>query len=145
MDDLFLVESSIEINATPSQVWQILTQPEKIELYTGFNTITDWKEGSPIVFEGDYKGIKYQDRGKVLVNIPNEKLSFQFWSGMEKDPVPEENKSVITYELSEKEGVTTLKYIRENLSSLDEQAMFEEHLPSVLEIMKGVAEDKDSE
>lgn len=142
MDDLFLVEGSIEINAAPAQVWQILTLPEKIELYTGFNTITDWKEGSPIIFEGDYKGIKYQDKGLVVTNIPNEKLSFQFWSGIEKDPVPDENKSIITYVLStEKEGVTTLKYIRENISSLDEQAMFEEHLPSVLDIMKDVAED----
>lgn len=142
MDDLFLVEGSIEVNADQAKVWEILTNPAKIELYTGFNTITDWQEGSSIIFEGDYKGIKYQDKGMVLTNIPNEKLSFQFWSGMEKDPVPEENKSVITYELSsEKEGVTTLKYIRENISSLEEQAMFEEHLPSVLEIMRDVAED----
>lgn len=46
---------SIEISADKAKVWDALTNPEKIKIYLfGTETLTDWKTGSEIIFQGEY-------------------------------------------------------------------------------------------
>ena len=53
-----------EVNAKPDEVWSALTDPDAIEQYMfGSRVETDWKEGSPIVWKGEYEGESYEDRG----------------------------------------------------------------------------------
>ena len=40
------VNGSIAIKATPQKIWDAITNPAKIALYTGSTTDTDWLEGS---------------------------------------------------------------------------------------------------
>jgi uncharacterized protein YndB with AHSA1/START domain len=57
------VSESVEINASPEKVWKVLTQPEFIKEYLfGTETITDWKVGSEVIFQGEYQGHKYKDK-----------------------------------------------------------------------------------
>ena len=50
-----IVSESIEIHEAPSKVWDALTNPEIIKKYLfGTETITDWKVGSEIIFQGEY-------------------------------------------------------------------------------------------
>jgi uncharacterized protein YndB with AHSA1/START domain len=97
------VSPSILINAAPSMVWEALTNPEIIKEYLfGTETITDWKAGSDIIFQGEYNGIKYRDKGVVQTNVLNESLSYRYWSaftGLEDKP---ENYSLVTYTLVDK-------------------------------------------
>ena len=52
-----------EVNAKPDEVWSALTDPDAIEQYMfGSRVETDWKEGSPIVWKGEYEGESYEDR-----------------------------------------------------------------------------------
>ncbi len=69
-----IVSESIDINASPAMVWDALTNPEIIKKYLfGTETITDWKVGSEIIFQGKYgenNEHSYRDKGIIIQNIP---------------------------------------------------------------------------
>jgi uncharacterized protein YndB with AHSA1/START domain len=49
-----IARASITINASRAQVWNALVSPEAIKQYMfGADVITDWREGSPIVWKGE--------------------------------------------------------------------------------------------
>ena len=53
---------SISINAPIAKVWDALTNPMIIKLYLfGTDVATDWKEGSPIFFRGNWHGKPYEE------------------------------------------------------------------------------------
>ena len=59
-----------------------MTNPEKVSTYLfGTEVKTDWKEGSAITFSGAYEGHKYEDKGSIIKNEPNELLQYNYWSG----------------------------------------------------------------
>jgi uncharacterized protein YndB with AHSA1/START domain len=93
-----VVEESIDVNASVEKVWEALTTSEIIKEYLfGTETITDWKPGSKIIFQGEWEGKQYQDGGEIIENIPQKKLSYTYWSkfsGVDDTP---ENHSIITY------------------------------------------------
>ena len=69
------------------------------ERFFGTETITDWKIGNPIIFQGEYDGHKYKDKGNVLENIENETLKYDYWSGFSGlEDIPD-NYSIITYHI----------------------------------------------
>ena len=92
---------SVEINAPPSKVWNGLTTPAIIkEWLFGTETVTDWKVGSEIIFQGEYQGHKYRDKGVILETVLHKKMSWSYWtgfSGLEDKP---ENYSVVTWTLA---------------------------------------------
>tara|TARA_Y100000385_G_scaffold288194_1_gene354163 strand:+ start:123 stop:362 length:240 start_codon:yes stop_codon:yes gene_type:complete len=61
-----IASSNVRIYSTSEKLWDVLTNPEKIKIYL-FNTNvkTSWIEGSPIIFQGEYQGIEYIDKGKL--------------------------------------------------------------------------------
>ena len=94
------VSKSVEINAEPARVWNALTNPEIIKEYLfGTETITDWKVGSEIIFQGEYEGQKYRDKGVIKEIILNKVLSYSYWSGFSGLEDKPENYSLITYTL----------------------------------------------
>ena len=94
------VSKSVEINAEPARVWNALTNPEIIKEYLfGTETITDWKVGSEIIFQGEYEGQKYLDKGIIKEIILNKALSYSYWSGFSGLEDKPENYSLITYTL----------------------------------------------
>jgi DNA-binding transcriptional ArsR family regulator/uncharacterized protein YndB with AHSA1/START domain len=65
------------IRTTPEQLWQALIDPEFTSRYWGVTFISDWREGSPIVWE--QKGVTIADAEQiVLVAKPFERLSYTF-------------------------------------------------------------------
>ena len=94
------VSSSIEINASKEKVWKGLTDPDIIKDYLyGTNTVTDWKVGSEILFQGEWEGKQYRDKGVILQIIPNELISYSYWSGFSGTEDKPENYSTVTYKL----------------------------------------------
>jgi len=82
MDHNLRVDTTVVINTAAKQVWDALTDPGKIKDYLyGTETITDWKVGSAVIFQGEYKGHKYKDHGVILENKPLEVLSYSYWTG----------------------------------------------------------------
>jgi uncharacterized protein YndB with AHSA1/START domain len=105
------VSQSININASPSKVWNALTNPDIIKEYLfGTETITDWKVGNEIIFQGIYgdnNEYSYRDKGIIKENILNEKLSYSYWSGFSGLEDKPENYSLVTYTLQSDDGKTT--------------------------------------
>lgn len=55
-----IATSKIKIQSTPEKVWNVLTNPKIIKNYLfGTEVKTDWKVGSPIIFQGEYDGQEY--------------------------------------------------------------------------------------
>lgn len=139
------ISDSIVINADANKVWDVLTNPEKIKIYLGIpETITDWKVGSPAVWRGEFGGVKFENKGKILENNYESLLKFEYWSsfgGYEDKP---ENYSVITYTLDRIDDSTTkYTYTREKIPTEQEYEMFNGHLQFVLQGIKELAEQND--
>ena len=104
-----IVSKSITINTSPEKVWHALITPNIIKEYLyGTETITDWKLGSDIIFQGEYEGHKYKDKGIVVENILLQTISYKYWSGFSGLEDKLENYSLVTYTLQSKDNKTTV-------------------------------------
>ena len=105
MSKLF-VERSIEISASASKVWQVFTDPA-ITTQIGGEYVSDWKVGSSF----GWKGLdgKMVTNGTILKIEPEKLLQHNLFNSVGSV------NSVITYEFSEKNSVTTL-YAREDFT-----------------------------
>jgi uncharacterized protein YndB with AHSA1/START domain len=113
--------NTVTIHATRQEVWNGLTNPEKVKEYMhGTEMSTDWKKGSPIVWRGEWKGRSYEDKGTVLAVEPQRLLKYTHWSPMGGSEDRPENYHTVTYELSGDDGKTTLTLTQDNNASQEE-------------------------
>lgn len=137
----YKIETTIEIDASVQKVWDGLTNPEIIKQYMfGTETICDWKEGSEIIFQGNYEGTTYKDKGIIQKIIAETILQYTYlssFSGLEDKP---ENYHLITYELQEQDNKTNLKLKQENIQSKEAQDHADKNWDFVLLKMKEVLE-----
>ncbi len=137
-----IVAKSIIINTSVIKVWNVLTKPELIkEFLFGTETITTWKIGSEVIFQGEYNGIKYKDHGIVLENIENEKLSYSYWSnfsGLEDKP---ENYSIIIYSFKRiNNNETEFTWTQQGYSSEENYQHSKSGIDELLNTIKNIAE-----
>ncbi len=101
----FMVKKKVVIKATPSEVWDALTNPEKTkEYFFNCKVFSDWKVGSPITFKGRIFLIKKIEMSGTIVQIEPEKL-LKYTLHNEGNPP---SMSTVTDELSYENGQTTL-------------------------------------
>ena len=109
METKFEIEYSTTVKAPVEKVWEALTVPEILKKYFfGTEMITTWQIGTPIIFQGEWEGQKYKDKGEVLEYEPNKRLAYSYlsnWSGKEDNP---ENYLWVCYEVSPKGNETEL-------------------------------------
>ena len=109
--------AAVVVNAPPKAVWKALTDPELIRQYfMGATVSTDWKEGSPITFSGDFKGKSYEDKGEVLAVRPHKELRYSHWSPLSGTADAPENYHVVDIELTEADAATEVTLTQSNLS-----------------------------
>jgi uncharacterized protein YndB with AHSA1/START domain len=110
-----IAKAETTINASADKVWTALTDPEKIKKYMfGTTVVSDWKEGGKIVWKGEWEGKSYEDKGKILILEPKKKLQYSHFSpltGLEDIP---ENYHIVTIDLTEKDGQTTVTLTQGN-------------------------------
>jgi uncharacterized protein YndB with AHSA1/START domain len=138
----FAAIKRVTIHATRGEVWNALTDPEKVKRYMhGTEMSTDWKEGSPIFWRGEWKGRSYEDKGTVLAVQPEELLSYTHWSPMGGSEDKPENYHTVTYELAGDDGKTTLTLTQDNNPSQEEaDQMAENNWGPVLNGLKETVE-----
>jgi uncharacterized protein YndB with AHSA1/START domain len=60
-------EVAMTIHASRSKVWRSLTDPSNVRKYfMGATVATDWRQGHPITWSGEWKGTPFQDKGEIL-------------------------------------------------------------------------------
>lgn len=103
--------NSITLNAGVSKVWDALVNPEQTQKYMfGCKALSDWKIGSPLLWEGTYEG-------KTMVFVKGDIVSFEpekLLAYTVIDPnnpaiadIPE-NYLTVTYSLESNNGQTIL-------------------------------------
>ena len=136
------VTGTIDVHATAAKVWQALTDPELIKEYLfGTNTITDWKVGSAIAFEGEYSGQTYRDHGVILEYVPMERISYSYWSGFTGLEDKPENYSKVTYTVKAKDdNLTEFSWIQKGYATEDGYKHSKEGMQAFMEQIKGIME-----
>jgi len=141
MKDTPIAETSISIDASPAQVWKALTTPELIKKYLmGTDVTTDWKEGSPITYDGEYNGKKYHDKGVIKKVEPEKLLQSTYLSSMSGKEDKPENYNMVTYKLTNNYGKTVVTVFQDNNFSEKEKAHSTENWKLVLQKLKEVVE-----
>ena len=133
---------AITIDASPARVWHALTDPAEVKQYMhGTNLETDWTVGGPILWNGEWKGASYVDKGTVLAFEPVRLLQVTHWSPMGGTPDEPDNYHTVTYELSEA-GPRTVLTLRQdnNATQAEADQMADANWGPVLEALKAIAE-----
>ncbi|MCE3225613.1 MAG: hypothetical protein K0S32_164 [Bacteroidetes bacterium] len=137
---------SVEIDAPAEKVWEALTTPSIIKKYF-FNTNaeSDFEEGSPIRFTGEWEGKTYEDKGTIKKVEEKKLFKYSYWSSMSGIEDKPENYAVITYKLNEKNGKTILSITQENIPDEKMKEHSEENWNKVLENLKHLLERENIE
>ncbi len=133
---------SIEISAPIATVWKALITPEIIAKYLhGTETITDWKVGNKVTFQGEYEGKTYSDGGIIKEFIPNQKISYTYWSSFTGQEDKPENYSLITYDVEPiSANKTKFTWTTKGFSSEKEFEGSKSSMPKFLENIKSIVE-----
>ncbi|MCW5874469.1 MAG: SRPBCC domain-containing protein [Anaerolineales bacterium] len=141
MNETYTAHASVEIMASPTQVWEALTTPELVSQYFfGSQVESDWKVGSPLIYRGEWEGQPYEDRGEILQAEPPWLLKSTYFSPLTGQEDTPENYMIITYALAEKDGGTLLTVTQENCRSEEARAQSEGNWQLVLSNLKQLVE-----
>ena len=102
-----IARAGIIVNAGRSDVWTALVTQSALKQYMfGADVISDWKEGSRVVWKGEWEGRAYEDKGVVLQAKPERLLQYTHFSPLAGLPDVPENYHTVTIELSESDDGT---------------------------------------
>ena len=142
------ISFSVTISASPEKVWTVLWQDDTYRKWTSVfsessHAITDWKEGSKVLFIDD-KGDGMVSKIETLK--PNEFMSFKHL-GLVKDKIEDTESEVVkawagaheNYTLKNVNGATDLTM--EMDINAEYKEFFSEIFPKALKIVKQLAEE----
>jgi uncharacterized protein YndB with AHSA1/START domain len=144
MAQTYSASTSVDIDASPTTVWNALTDPASIARYMhGTSVDTDWSEGSSIFWRGEWEGKDYEDKGEVVTFDPPQRLAVTHWSPLTGEPDVPENYHHVRYDVEAiGEGRTRLTLTHGN-SPTQEAAdtMIENGWRPTLEAIKQLLEE----
>jgi uncharacterized protein YndB with AHSA1/START domain len=134
--------AEIEIDASRDKVWSALTDPEQIREYMfGSEVVTDWQQGSPITWKGEYEGKPYEDKGEIVEIEPQRRVKMTHFSPLSGQEDRPENYHTLVYELAESDGRTRVSLSQDNNPSQEaadhSQANWEKMLTGLKEVVEG--------
>jgi uncharacterized protein YndB with AHSA1/START domain len=137
----FIARAEVKIYAPSKKVWDALVNSGIIRQYM-FNTnaISDWKEGSPVTWKGEWQGKPYEDKGVILRIEPERLLRYSHFSPLSGLPDTPENYHTITIELSGESGFTQVSLSQDNNLTAQARDHSEKNWEMVLAGLKRVVE-----
>lgn len=115
MNKGLIAKATIDIHAPITKVWEALITPEIIKKYMfGTEVISEWKEGSSIIWKGIWEGKPYEDKGIILKIEPMSTLQYSHFSPLSGVPDFPENYHILTYELSNEKNHTFVSLSQDN-------------------------------
>ena len=140
MDKPIVAKVSTTIEAPVSRVWDALVSPEAIKHYMfGATVVSDWREGSPISWKGEWKGKPYEDKGVILRAVPGRLLRYSHYSPRYGQRDLSESHTV-TIELDDQAGRTLATLTQDNNPSEDARAHSEKNWRAMLDGLKQLLE-----
>lgn len=139
--DDFVAHASATVEAPTGKVWKALVKPEMIREYMmGANVISDWKPGSEIVWEGEWEGKKYQDKGTIVKIEPERLLQYTHFSPLTGQADVPENYHTVTIELADHGPRTRVTLTQDNNETEEAQAHSEKNWNSMLDGLRAIVE-----
>src|SRR5687767_14694031 len=103
MQENLIAKATSTIDVPVTRVWDALVTPQTIKQYMfGTNVTSNWKEGSPITWKGEWQGRAYEDKGVILQFKPQKRLQFSHFSPLTGQPDKPENYHTVTIDLTPK-------------------------------------------
>lgn len=141
---MFVAHVSMTINASRAKVWDALVNPETIKQYMPVtNVVSDWREGSPILWMSGFQGKAFEVKGTILRLKPERLLEYNHSrpifrsSGASHSPL---NYQRVTIELRDHGAQTHLSVTEQNNRSQRELEHSEGSWRMVLHGMKALLE-----
>ena len=142
MDKNIVAKVSTTIDAPVANVWKALVTPEMIKRYMfGTNVESDWKEGSPIVWKGEWQGKPYEDKGVIQRVDPEHSLRFTHFSPLSGGADKPENYHTVTIDLSDQAGATRVSLAQDNNSNEEARQHSEKNWGMMLDGLKKMLEE----
>ena len=117
-----VAKASILINAPTGKVWNALVQPAAIKQYFfGTTVVSDWREGGPIIWKGEWQGKPYEDKGVILQFKPGRVLQYSHFSPLSGAPDVPDNYHTVTVELSAEQNQTRVTLAQDKNGSEEER------------------------
>ncbi len=136
-----IARASIRIHAPGEKVWDALVNPAAIRQYMfGTTVVSDWREGSPIVWKGEWQGKPYADKGVILQLKPGRVLQYSHFSPLAGLPDTPENYHHVTVELAAEGNQTRVSLAQDNNESEDDQAHSQQNWEMMLAALKKFVE-----
>jgi len=137
-----IAKAATTINASAEKVWHALTDAEMIKKYMfGTTVISDWKEGSKIIWEGEWEGKAYEDKGKILRFEPKKSLQYSHFSPLSGLPDNPENYHIVTINLEERDQQTMVTLSQDNNANEKDKDHSEKNWKMMLSSLKKLLEE----
>ncbi len=147
MSQELTIRNEITIEASPEQVWDVLTNPKTTPQYMyGCEVLCDWQIGSPILWKGVQDGIVYV-KGNLVEFRPHSAFAFTVFDPHGNYPDIPQNHLKARYTLKEEAGATLLAVTQGDYSQVAEgskryeDTMAQGGWGSVLEAIQKIAQE----
>ena len=133
--------ASIAIEASSADVWDALVNPATASKYFfGAKVHSDWKEGGPITFTGEFNGNSYHEKGTILQCRPERLLQYSHWSDLEQLPDLPENYRNWTFRIESGSAGVVLSVTEDNIPDETRRARSDEFWSGVLATIREIVE-----
>ncbi len=141
MDKNLIARASTTIDAPSAKVWDALVNPASIKHYMfGTDVVSDWRQGSPIVWKGEWQGRPYEDKGVILRLEPGRTLQYSHFSPLSGLPDEPNNYHTVTVNLSTAGNQTRVSLAQDNNATDEEREHSEQNWHMMLAGLKQFVE-----
>ncbi len=133
----------ITINVHIDKVWDALVNPGIIKKYMfGTSVYSDWKEGSKIIWKGEWQGKLYEDKGEILLFRPKTKIKYTHFSPLTGLIDTPDNYHTVTIELTSNSNQTIVSLLQDNNATEQAREHSEKNWTMMLTGMKNLLEEE---
>lgn len=113
------IRQSIEVAASASTLWRVLTENEFIRQYMfGCNAESDWKPGSALLWKGAADGVLYVKGRVISIDPPRELVYMVIDPNSSIADVPS-NYLTVTCKLTERDGSSTFEIVQGDFAAVE--------------------------
>ncbi|MGO4533892.1 SRPBCC family protein [Leifsonia sp. 2MCAF36] len=133
--------ADIHVDASRDRLWEALTDPDTIARFLfGSRVETDWREGSPITYHGEWDGKPYEDKGVILEFVPGDRLVTSYYSPLSGKPDEPASYQTVSYLLADDGDGTLVAITQDGCADDAEAERMGENWGMVLQTLKTVVE-----
>lgn len=134
--------AALHVDATRERLWHALTDPDTISRFMfGTRVETDWREGSPIRYRGEWEGRPYEDKGTILEIAPGDRLVTSYYSPLSGKPDEPASYQTVSYFLADDGDGTLVTITQDGCADDAEAERMSDNWAAVLASLKSVVEE----